>query len=211
MKIEQLMPKQNLTAALEIIINKTLSLDPDINPYLDDISGKSLTITLTELDFPLTFLCQGNSINVFADSHSELCSISVSISSLPKLKQSKLLTSLIKSGELDIEGDPKVAQQFAKIGEQLSIDWEQQLANRFGDIAAYKLHQLVLNLTKKLNFAKQQVSQDASEFLLYEKPVIVAAHQQNDFNLAVSVLEQQTADLELKLHQLSSKIQQLNS
>ncbi len=204
------MPKQALTAALEIIINKALSLDPDSQANLEAINGRSLTVNLREFDFPLTFIAEQKSMLVVANNTSEDCVLTTSLSTLGKLRQSSLITSLIKSGELDIEGDPKIAQQFARLGEQLSIDWEQQLAHRIGDVGAYKVHQLALSIGKKLQFAKQQISQDASEFLLHEQPMLVASHQQHDFTLAVTLLEQQTQELDARLTNLIEQADQIS-
>lgn len=206
MNIEQLMPKQSLTAALEIIINKALSLDEQYLRSFQAIDGTSISIVLSELGFALSFYARDGQISVLADDLSTDCVIETSIKTLPKLTQSKLLTSLIKSGELNIEGDPKIAQKYSALGEKLSIDWEQQLANKIGQVPTHKLLSMVNVIKQKLQFAEQQVSQDASEYLLHEKRLLVTKNQVTDFTLAVAVVEQQAQALEQRLKKLSLTI-----
>ncbi|WNC72662.1 SCP2 sterol-binding domain-containing protein [Thalassotalea psychrophila] len=199
MNIEQLLPKQILTALLEIIINKALSLDPNINSTLAKVNNKSLTLILSELGFPITLQVHQDEITVIASKLSTDCVIQTSLKTLPKLTQAELLTSLIKTGELDIIGDPKLAQQFASIFELLNIDWEQQIAERIGDIPAFKLGQLNKALLEKLSFANEQISQDASEYLLFEQRILVTETEINHFNQQVADVDQAVDNLAKRL------------
>ena len=204
MLIDQLMPKQMLTATLEIIINKAISLDNKTTIALAALNGKNLTVQLTELGFPLTLVVSDASISVIASVLSDDCIIHSNLKTLPKLKQSELLTSLIRSGELDIVGDPKIAQQFASVFERLNIDWEAQLAQRIGDIPAFKLAVLANKIQQKLAFAQSQISQDAGEYLLHEKKLIVSATELNTFQQSVN-------DAVLRLEQLQQRLSNLDS
>ncbi|MEW6999709.1 SCP2 domain-containing protein [Colwelliaceae bacterium BS250] len=210
MAIEQLMPKQMLTAALEIIINKAISLDNKTSTALTVLNGKSLTVQLTELGFPLTLLVSGANISVIASELSNDCVIQSNLKTLPKLKQSELLTSLIRSGELDIVGDPKIAQQFASVFEHLNIDWEAQLAKRIGDIPAFKLAVLGKKVQQKFAFAESQISQDAGEYLLHEKKLIVSTTELNNFVHSVSDAVQQLEQLQQRLSHLDSQLNTLS-
>lgn len=204
------MPKQMLTAALEIVINKALSLDNNSSTELATLNGKSLTVQLTELGFPLTLLVSDASISVIASELSNDCIIHSNIKTLPKLKQSELLTSFIRSGELDIVGDPKIAQQFASVFARLNIDWEAQLAQRIGDIPAFKLAMLGKKVQQKLIFAERQISQDVGEYLLHEKKLIVSAAELNTFQQGVDNAVQQLELLEQRLSTLDKQLYQFD-
>lgn len=202
MNTETLMPKQALCALLELIINKALSLDNNITVHLDTVNNKSITLLLAELGFPLTLQISAHKVLVMANTLSSDCTIQTNLKTLPKLKQAELLTPLIKAGELDIIGDPKIAQQFANIAEQLDIDWQSQLADRIGDVSAYKLTQLAKLTQQKVSFAASQISQDASEFILHEKNLIVSESQINKFNQQVADISQQVDTLSKRLSTL---------
>ncbi|WNC68326.1 SCP2 sterol-binding domain-containing protein [Thalassotalea nanhaiensis] len=206
MDIEQLLPKQLFTALLEMIINKALSLDPKINNALAKVNNKSLTLLLSELGFPITIQVHQHEVTVLASKLSTDCVIQTSIKALPKLAQPELLTSLIKTGELDIIGDPKLAQQFASIGEQLDIDWEQQIASRVGDVPAFKLGQLNKTVLDKLHFANQQIGQDASEYLLHEQRILVSETELKQFNQQVDDVTQAVDNLVDRLTTLTNTL-----
>ena len=118
------------------------------------------------------------------------------------MKEEQQLTALIKQGELDIDGDIKVAQQFANIAENLEIDWQTELAKHIGDIATYKLVQLVSGLGSKLNFFGKTVQADASEWLVHEKKWVVPYQQVNQFG-------QQVEQVSNAVNQLSQRVEHL--
>lgn len=196
------MPKQAISAVLEVVINKALSLDHNIVEHLDAVNNKSITLLLSEFDFPLTVHVSDRTVMVMASKLSSDCVIQTNLKTLPKLKQSQRLTAFIKSGELDIIGDPKIAQQFANIAEQLDIDWQSQLAIRIGDVPAHKISKLAQQFLDKVNFATSQISQDASEYLLHEKKLVVSESQINSFNQQVADIADQVGALSERLTKL---------
>ena len=206
MQSSQLMLNQTLSAALELIINKAIDLDEQSKLQLLQLEQQSLTLLINEFGFPLTFHVAKKQISVIASELSTNCVIQTNIPTLAKLKQSELLTELIKSGELDIIGDPKVAQKFAVIAEHFNIDWQAQLAKYVGDIAAYKLGNMVSKVNGKLLFAGKQISQDSSEYLLHEKKLVVSESEVSQFNKNVTKLSKDVDDLIKKFKQLNNSI-----
>ncbi|WP_371375021.1 SCP2 domain-containing protein [Thalassotalea aquiviva] len=203
--IAQLMPKQVLASVLEASINKALVLSTNASQLMAPLNGQALSIYLHELGFILSFRVQDQQVYVLSDNKAEECHIDTSLKVLPKLRQSSLLTQLIKTGQLDIEGDPKIAQQFAQVGEHLAIDWEQHLANNLGDVPAYKLTQLGKAAKQKLGIKQQQFSQDASEFLLHEQRLCVSNSELSVFNHSVKNLAQQVTELEQRIQSLCTQ------
>ncbi|ARD44195.1 SCP2 sterol-binding domain-containing protein [Colwellia sp. PAMC 21821] len=199
---QQLMFAQALSALLETVINQFLRYNLHGTKALKPLSGKTLTVKLAELPFPLSFTISHEKIHVTtSDEHNDCCIIT-SISTLIELNKEQQLTDLIKNDKLDIQGDLKVAQRFSEIAQTLDIDWQSELAKRIGDIPAYKLGELGRQLVKKLNFASQQIQADASEWLVHEKRLMVTAAEISYFSDDVEQLAQ-------KAHVLSQRIEQL--
>ena len=138
---------QILCSALEKIIAKALAMNLNGLEPLIALDQRSLAITLAELPFSLVFVVSNKEVLVgsaLEDAKLEAdCHIKTSIRTLKRLKEEQQLTELIKQGELDIDGDIKVAQKFASIAESIEIDWQTELAKHIGDIATYKLVQLL--------------------------------------------------------------------
>lgn len=205
---EQVMHQQALCSALEIIINKALSLNEQGTEDLTRLSQKTLTIILEELGFPLSFSVytssKNNQILVTTISQSADCTIKTSIKTLIQLQKEKKLTELIKQDKLDIDGDIKTAQGFASLAEIIDIDWQSEVARHIGDIPTYKLSQLLDKLCSKLSFAAKQITADASEWLVHEKRLVVTRSQIMHFNSQVDVLSRQTNDLAKRIDQLTN-------
>jgi len=194
--LEQLMLKQMLSAALEKIINQALSsnLNSQVNKQLQTLEGKQFTLILDELGFPLSFTVAAQQIVVTNLSDSD-CKIITSVKTLQQLKASQQLTELIKKNQLDIQGDLKIAQQFLAILEHIEIDWQSELAKHIGDVPTYKLGRLAQFLRQKINFTREQIHADVSEWLVHEKKLTVTKAQLDDFKQQVEQVNQQSEQL----------------
>lgn len=200
-----LMIPQTLASALEIAINKALTLST-ANISLGKLTQKTLTVELTELGFPLSFtVCQVTNkpkIMVTALTEHSDCFINTSIKTLKELKAEQQITELIKQEKLDLTGDIKVAQQFASVAENLDIDWQSELANHIGDIPTHKLMQLGKRISSAAQFTAKQIKADASEYLVHEKRLVVTRSQINQFNQQVSEVSNDVDALEQRISQL---------
>lgn len=200
-----LMPQQALSSAIEKIINQALSLNYNPNTKLTILEGKSLSVLLHELGFTLCFnVCNEQILVTSIIDHKNNCDckIDTSLSTLWQLKQEQQLTSLIKQDKLDLQGDIKIAQQFAALFENIDIDWQSELAKHIGDVATYKLSQSFNALKNKATFAKTQIQADASEWLIHEKRLIVTQAELTEFYQAVHITN-------LDVDKLSTRIEKL--
>ena len=215
------MPQQLVASALEKTIHKVLSINAlsqsrnkiPHNSNLTALNGKTLTVELTELAFPLCFtvveqklLVHGNAADIRQNIPPNYCQINTSIKTLWQLKQEQQLTQLIKQNQLDIKGDLKIAQHFAALFENIDIDWQSELAKHIGDIPTYQLSQFADFIKNKANFTATQISADSTEWLLHEQKLIVTNHELNLFNQSVNHTAEKVALLNKKIDLLAEKI-----
>lgn len=198
----QLMLQQVLCEAIEKIINKALSMNAGSNSALDALDQKTLALKLDELGFILCLSVNEGTVLVTKLNERADCTIITSINTLKTLKQEQQLTQLIKQGQLDVEGDIKVAQHFASLAENLHIDWQTECAKYIGDVATYKLVQCAETVKNKARFASEQIKADSTEWLVHEQRLVVTKSQIDNFNQAVSAAAIQTDKIEHRLNQL---------
>ena len=196
------MLQQALSSSLELVINKALSLNAS-EVELTRLAQKTLTVNLTEINFPISFSVNNNKILVSALTERADCTINTSIKTLQALKAEQQITELIKQGKLDVTGDIKVAQQFASLAENINIDWQSELANHIGDVPTHKLVQLGKTIADKLKFVSKQVQADASEYLVHEKRLVVTHSQIKHFNQQVTQVSQQVDDIAKRVDALT--------
>jgi len=97
------MPLDNLVCGLlETSVNKLQQLDSSAQQKRKALDGTIIGVSLKELDDLLSKF-EGQ-----AD-----CFIHVNFAALIKLQDNHQLTSLIKSGQLEVDGDIKIVQKFA--------------------------------------------------------------------------------------------------
>ncbi|WDE05547.1 SCP2 sterol-binding domain-containing protein [Thalassomonas viridans] len=205
--MNHLMPAQTLAATLEFVLNKALALNIHGNNQLDRLAGKTLTLTLSELSFPLSFTVADGQIMVTGITGRADCEINTGIKTLLQLKKEQALTRVIKEDLLDIQGDLKVAQGFAALAENLEIDWQSELARYIGDIATHKLVQTGQAIKEKLAFAAQQIQSDAGEYLVHEQRLAVTSSQLAAFNEEVSTLAERATALATRVQAMSEQLQ----
>lgn len=196
------MLQQILTSSLALLINKVLSLNTE--PLdLKRLEEKTLTIILSELNFPISFTISHNKVLVYGLTESADCTVKTSIKTLQQLKAEQQLTELIKQNKLDLTGDMKVAQQFMQLAENLNIDWQSELANHIGDIPTHKLMQLGKHVSSKLHFAGKQIQADASEYIVHEQRLVVTRNQIEHFTQQVNQVSQHFDELSTRLNALT--------
>ncbi|MGV2873759.1 ubiquinone biosynthesis accessory factor UbiJ [Colwellia sp. E150_009] len=196
------MLQQVFFSSIELMINKVLSLNTD--PIdLKKLEQKTLTIVLSELNFPISFTVTSNKVIVSGLTERADCTINTSIKTLQALQAEQPLTELIKQNKLDLTGDIKIAQQFIQLAENLNIDWQSELAAHIGDMPTHKLMQLSKQVMNKVQFATKQIKADASEYIVHEKHLVVTRSQISNFNQQVNQVNNRVDQLALRIEVLT--------
>ncbi len=201
---ELLLP-QALTAALELVINKALLLNRNTNLPIQALIGKTLSLDLAELSFPLSFTVNSQA-KILLSSLTELsdCTVTTSVNTLKKLKAEQQITQLIKQGELDVIGDVKIAQQFAVVAQSLAIDWQTELAEHIGDVPTHKILQFGNTVTQAVGKHASQLQTDFGEYIVNEKRLVATKSQVKLFN-------QQVTDVSEEVDRINSRVNELFS
>lgn len=131
-----------LTASLETALNQILYRDRGLKAARQRLSGKSLAIELAELKQSVTFIFSDRQVDVIGDwADKPDCTVKTRLATLPKLRDRQQLTALIRSGELEVEGDLQLVQQFSALMDLAELDPAEYLAPWIGDIAAQGISQ----------------------------------------------------------------------
>jgi ubiquinone biosynthesis protein UbiJ len=137
------MPMQSAFNALaETLVNAALAEDPGSPVRLRAVQGKTFRLRLDELPWPLTLTFTRDQVFFMGGDYDAIDGeVSTSLSMLQSLQDAGEVTQAIQRGEVRLQGDPIFAQQASQVLLGLEIDWEQALADRFGDVAGYWMAQ----------------------------------------------------------------------
>jgi ubiquinone biosynthesis protein UbiJ len=192
------MPLENLVCGLlETGVNTLHQLDTSAKQKRKALDGIVIGVSLKEIEKPLYFVINHQKTDILSHFEGQTdCFIRLNVLALLELQDSHQLTKLIKSGQLEVDGDIKMVQRFSLLLTEMDIDWEQHLSDKVGDILAHKLvyhaKQCKKQFFKQSNKAQIQLAEIITEELrLAPGPLEVAyfCDQVDDIEKQVIVLE----------------------
>jgi ubiquinone biosynthesis protein UbiJ len=211
---------QVITAAVEIAINKLLSLDEDSDLLLQPLISKQCEIKLHELPFPLVFNFHAKGVevsSVVSDVSEDMaakrkqsinhnrCAISLSVFIINELKDSSNITRLIRENKLDFDGNLQIAQNMSGLFAGLNIDIEELLSTHIGDIAAHNTMQSAESFGRLIKHNHKLAMQALSDVILDKKPIGVRPIMLENYIQEVSEVRDTAARLEARLTILENK------
>lgn len=191
-----------VTAAIETAINTLLKESPEQGRRIARLNGQILQLDLQELGQSLVFIFS-QQVDVLACFEGEPdCRLSLSLSVLPQLRNQSNITTLIKQDKIELEGDIKLAQQFAELLHAIRPDLEEWLSRYTGDIMAHTLVQGARDVGSWLQSQAGRQQRHLAEVLTEEwriaPPPLEVAH----FCDQVEALQGDLKRLESRLNQL---------
>lgn len=206
---------QLLSSIIESALNQLLSMDEASNARLLKLEGKKVIVDVMEFPQALALhfsdqvfvgmLSRDDETSFVKDSDLYL---KADLNTLLELQDSSQITRLIKADKVQINGDINLAQHVASLFKDLNIDWEQQIANHVGDVAAYHISSLFKKFKSDFSEFGQSVSNIVKDAALEEKKIAAHPLLVEEFVTQVHELSAQTDMLEQKINQLSSQRKQ---
>jgi len=195
------MPLDNLVCGLlETGVNKLHQLDSTAKQKRKALDGTIIGVSLKEINKPLYFVISNQQIDLLSRFEGEPdCFIRLNFLALIDLQDSHQLTTLIKSGQLEVDGDIKIVQQFALLLTEMEIDWEEHLSAKVGDLLAHKMVYLVKQAHKQLTKQSSRAHQQLTEIITEELKLAPGP-------LEVAHFCDQVSDIEKRLNALEKKL-----
>ena len=110
--------KPLITAGVENVLNTFLYRSPALKTARQRLNGKVLRVVVKEFSTPLVLVFSERQLDVLGEWEGEAdCSVITHMSTLPKLRDRQQLTALIRSGELEVQGDLQVVQNFVSLAD----------------------------------------------------------------------------------------------
>ncbi len=195
-----------LTASLESALNQILYRDRGLKAARQRLNGRSLAIVLAELQQPVTFVFSENQVDVIgAWGDTPDCTVKTRLATLPKLRDRQQLTALIRSGELEVEGDLQLVQQFSALLDLAELDPAEYLAPWIGDIAAQGLTKFARRGFNALRRDVERKQSYLGQTLTEEWRLAPGKLELAWFSEEVDALTRSLDALDARIHQLEVK------
>jgi ubiquinone biosynthesis protein UbiJ len=188
---------QLISKTLETLLNQALRWEPASLQTLNKLSGKIIRVESSGID--ITLFPDNQGIIVLSDYDGET---DVRISGGPFS-----LYALILQGEnnpnVTINGNMSLAQELLQFLRELNIDWEEQLAQRLGDIPAHKLATLFRQCQNDTSERLDSLQHNISEYLQEEARHLPTRAEMETFLKAVDSLRDDLERLEQRVQRLA--------
>ena len=195
-----------ITAGLETALNRILYRDRGLKPARQRLNGKVLTLRLTEFSYPLVLVFSEQQLDVLSDwQDSSDCTVITSLKTLTKLRDRQQLTPLIRSGDLQVEGDLQVVQQFSALMDLAELDPAEYLAPWVGDIAAQGISQRSQQAFRFFTGEVQRRQDYLGQAITEEWRVAPGSLELAWFSEEVDAMERSLEALDARLAQLEAK------
>ncbi|WP_317180181.1 ubiquinone biosynthesis protein UbiJ [Lelliottia amnigena] len=198
--------KPLVTAGIENVLNTFLYRSPALKMARQRLNGKVLRIVLKEFSTPLVLVFSERQLDVLGEWEGEAdCSVITHMSVLPKLRDRQQLTALIRSGELEVEGDLQVVQNFVALADLAEFDPAELLAPYIGDIAAESISKVLRGGSSFLRKGLQRQQRYVAEVITEEWRMAPGTLELAWFAEETSAVERAVDALTKRLEKLEGK------
>ncbi len=177
--------------------------DPASLKRLEAIHGTRFKIVL--MDFAIAFIIEANE-HAIAIYKEDGCVSHVTITgtTLAFLQSflSKNQSTASKKFDLHMQGQATIAQAWQQFFFNLDVDWQALLAPLLSEQGAYHGIKTFSFLKNKIIQVKNKFLQDGSDYLKYEKKILVPHHLVKQFSRGVVDTSQAVDRLEARIHRL---------
>jgi ubiquinone biosynthesis protein UbiJ len=192
-----------LLSLIELACNQALEHDPLSLEKIQRLRGKPVTIKIKDLNRSVTILAQSFGIELQEGESSEA---SVTLAATPpallKIARHGMENAELEPGELEINGDPIVAQKFAALISGLNIDWDALLAEHLGEVPASLLNKGVSMAQMAARDGRTFLKSKVNRALVEEMNLVADANSVEHYLEDVDQLRASVDRLEARLKRL---------
>jgi ubiquinone biosynthesis protein UbiJ len=190
---------------LQIAINRYLDYDPEAPKQLKKMQNGVVELHFTLLALSLYIIVTEDGLDI-CDEYGEEADTKISGSPLALafmgLQESS--TASLFSGDVTIEGDIELGNQFQQFLKNIEVDLEEPLSALTGDVVAHQLGNFARDFTQ---WTKQNLETNAlniSEFLREEQNLLPSKFEVEKFKKQVDDVRLSTDRLEAKAQRLAA-------
>ncbi len=185
---------------LDTMLNRYLSLDPEMAQKMSVFEGRVIAIELSGVNRKFYIFPHGSCVKLsdYYDGEPDAV-LKGSPAALFKMGMTSDVASMMLKGEIEIVGDMRLGREFKKLLAEMEVDWEGHLASLIGDAPAHQLTRVAKQFTRWASTARQSITSDISEYLQEESRDLVASAELEMFYDDVDELRNDVDRLQARL------------
>ena len=197
----------NTWQALEQGLNRLLEMDAENAARLEELAGRVIAVEVTGTAIAFRLVPEAGALRLHTTGPREP-DVTIRGRPLELLRHMAARGGGRGGGHIEIAGDVEVAQRLQQILGRLEPDWEEALSQWVGDLPARKLVRAGGALVAFGREARASLSFSLSEYLRYERRVLVDRPAADSFVRAVDDLRDDAERLRARLQLLDRRLEQ---
>ncbi len=194
------------SAGLELLLNRYLSLDPELPPRLAPLYGRVIALEVLGLGLSWCLIPGPAGIQVLGQYEGEPdCTLRGTPLALARLGSEHRRADQLFSGAVEISGDSELGHRFGNLLGALDIDWEEQLSKLTGDLLAHQAGNLVRGIGAWGREARASLAEDLPEYLQEELRLLPNRFEVEDYLAEVDRLRDDLERLEQRIGRLAAR------
>ena len=198
--------KPLVTAGVENLLNTFLYRSPALKSARTRLQGKVLRVDLKGFSTSLVLVFSERQVDVLGAWEGEAdCTVRTRLSVLPQLRNRQQLTALIRSGDLEVQGDLQVVQNTVTLCDLAEFDPAELLAPYTGDVVAEGFSKVFRGGARFLLRGAQRQQRYVAEAITEEWRLAPGPLELAWFAEETTAVERALAALEKRLETLEGK------
>lgn len=196
-----------LFSLLELASNKALEHDANTQARLEKLQGKVMTLHIKDFDRSITVTPQSEGLEFNSSSPEQAdVTLSTTLAAMLKIGRDGIENADLKTGELEMNGDPIIGQRFAQVMGDLNIDWEAMLAEKIGDAPAKAATKVAEHAQEFIKESRSQLHSFVSDLIVRDMQIVASADEVDEFLDDVDDLRADVDQLSARLSALLNKV-----
>lgn len=189
--------------ALEMAMNRYLQLDPDTIVRLSELSGKVISVHITDWRLTWLILPHKNGLTLSED-YLLVPDVTIrgKLFDLMKVGVAQGSNEALFKNKIEMIGDTEIGEKIREILRKMDIDWEEHLSRIVGDVAA---HQMSRGFSKIKAIGQKILATfrgNVSEYVQVEASLLPTKPEIENFFKDLGKLRDDVDRLEAQIHRL---------
>jgi ubiquinone biosynthesis protein UbiJ len=190
-------------AALETALNRYIALDPEGAARLARLQGRLICIELKGFASRIYLIPGTDGLQLFGSYEGEPdCLLRGSPLALARMGLAERKEDGLFAGEVEVEGDTRLAQDLGAFMAGLDVDWEEQLSRLVGDPIAHQVGEGLRSAGRWGRRSADTLTQDLKEYLQEEARLLPTDYEVQSFLDQVDTLRDDVERLAARIDRL---------